>query len=69
MLPPDHPKRVRFKALTDWMDNHKADYNKLKLRFHSDYDNRGLHATKNIKRGETVLFVPKHLIITHDLAL
>ena len=32
-------------------------------------DYRGVHAAQNIKKGETILYVPKHEIITLEMAM
>ena len=45
-----------------------ADFSKLKLRYYSA-DYRGVHAKSDIKAGETLLYVPRELlIITEDTA-
>jgi hypothetical protein len=49
------------------MQNHGADFSKLKLRYYTE-NYRGVHASQNIKNGETVLFVPLPLIITLEMA-
>jgi hypothetical protein len=40
----------------------------MKIRFYSA-DYRGVHAAKNIKKGETILHVPKEQIITLEMAM
>lgn len=42
-LPPDHPERVKFQAMLDWMKEGGADYSKLKLVYYTE-NNRGVHA-------------------------
>ena len=42
----------------DWMKNGGAEFEKLKLRYYTE-DYRGVHAARNIKKGETILYVPK----------
>lgn len=37
------------------------------MRFYSE-DYRGVHAARDIKKGEIILYVPKDLIITLELA-
>jgi hypothetical protein len=66
-LPPEHPERKRFQVLLDWMQKEKADFSKLKLRYYTE-NYRGVHASMNIKNGETVLYVPLDLIITLEMA-
>ena len=66
-LPPEHPERKRFQNLLDWMLREKSDFSKLKLRYYTE-NYRGVHAAQTIKNGETVLYVPLHLIITLEMA-
>ena len=44
-----------------------AELGKLKLRYYSD-NYRGVHAQRDIKNGEEVLFVPLNQIITLQMA-
>jgi hypothetical protein len=44
-----------------------ADFSKLKLRYYSD-NYRGVHALRDIKNGEEVLYVPLDQIITLEMA-
>ena len=57
-IPNDHPEKVRFNTMLDWLANGGSDFGKLKIRFYSA-DYRGVHAARDIKKGETILFVPK----------
>jgi len=57
----------RFDRLLDWMKENGADFSKLELRYYSA-DWRGVHAKEEIKKGDTVLFVPHDTIVTLDLA-
>ena len=66
-IPPDHPERKRFQNLLDWMKKGGSDFRKLKLRYYSE-NYRGVHASQDIKAGETVLYVPLHQIITLEMA-
>lgn len=50
-LPPDHPERVKFQAMLDWMKDGGADYSKLKLVYYNE-NNRGVHAQWDIIMGE-----------------
>ena len=45
-----------------------ANFDKLKMRYYAP-DYRGVHASRNIKKGETILYVPKHEIITLEMAM
>lgn len=50
-----------------WMKKDGAEFDKLKVRYYSP-DYRGVHAARDIKKGETILFVPKKEIITLEMA-
>jgi len=67
LISPDHPERKRFQNLLDWMKDGDADFSKLKLRYYSD-NYRGVHASRDIKNGETILLVPLKQIITLEMA-
>ena len=67
LIPLDHPERKRFQNLLDWMQEGGADFSKLKLRYYSD-NYRGVHASRDIQNGETVLYVPLKQIITLEMA-
>jgi hypothetical protein len=43
----------------DWMQDGGSQFPKLKLRYYSA-DYRGVHASTDILKGETILFVPQH---------
>ena len=49
------------------MKNGKADFSKLKLRYYSE-NYRGVHASRDIKNGETILLVPLNQIINLEMA-
>lgn len=66
-LPLDHPERKRFDALLNWLKDGGSEFDKLKLRYYTA-DYRGVHAARNIKKGETILYVPKDQIITLEMA-
>lgn len=57
-LPVDHPERARFERLLEWLKNGGSQFEKLKIRYYSA-DYRGVHAARDIKKGETILFIPK----------
>jgi len=63
----EHPERARFERLLEWMKAGGAEFDKLKIRYYSE-DYRGVHAARDIKKGETVLYVPKAQIITLEMA-
>lgn len=64
----DHPERKRFNDLFTWMKEGGAEFSKLKLRYYTE-DYRGVHASQPIIKGETVLFVPLHELLTLDNAM
>ena len=47
----------RFQKLVKWMEKGGSTVHKIELRLKSK-DNRGVYATANIQKGETLLFVP-----------
>lgn len=61
-------EKVRFEAMFNWMVQGGADFDKLKMRYYGP-DYRGVHAARNIKKGETILYVPKQEIITLEMAM
>ena len=61
-------EKQRFDALFDWMKDGGADFEKLKLRYYAP-DYRGVHAAKDIKKGETIVYVPLSEIITLEMAM
>lgn len=60
-------EKERFEAMFEWMVDQGAKFDKLKLRYYAP-DYRGVHAARDIKKGETILYVPKHEIITLEMA-
>ena len=64
-LSADHPERKRFQNLLDWLKDGGSEFDKLKLRFYSE-NYRGVHAVRDIRGGEQVLFVPLEKIITAE---
>lgn len=67
-LPLDHPERNRFNALFTWMKEGGSKFDKLKLRYYTQ-DYRGVHAAQDISKGETILYVPNHQLLTLDMAM
>lgn len=61
-------EKERFEALFEWMRQDGATFDKLKLRYYGP-DYRGVHAARDIKQGETILFVPRKEIITLEMAI
>jgi histone-lysine N-methyltransferase SETD3 len=67
-IPADHPEKQRFQRLLDWLAQGGSKFDKLKIRFYSP-DYRGVHAARDIKKGEIILYVPKEQIITLEMAI
>ena len=54
---------MKINNLIQLMNQEGVDTSKLTVKFYSKHI-RGMHATKDIKEGEIILFVPRRLIIT-----
>ena len=65
---PVQAEKDRFDSLFTWMKDGNANFDKLKLRYYAP-DYRGVHASRNIKKGETILYVPRAEIITLEMAM
>ena len=63
----DHPEKVRINNMLQWLISGGSKFDKIKIRFYAA-DYRGVHASKDIKKGETILYIPKHQIITLEMA-
>ena len=51
-----------------WLKDGGSQFDKLKIRYYSE-DYRGVHAARDIRKGETILYVPKEQIITLEMAI
>ena len=67
-LPDDHPEKVRFNNMLKWLHDGGSKYDKLKIRFYTE-DYRGVHAARDIRKGETILLVPKQQIIMLEMGM
>ncbi len=67
-MPLDHPERKRFNDMFEWLKKDGAYFEKLKLRYYTQ-DYRGVHASRAIKKGETILLVPLKNLLTLDRAM
>lgn len=65
---PVQEEKERFDKLFDWMRKDGAEFEKLKLRYYAP-DYRGVHAARDIKRGETIVYVPLEELITMEMAM
>lgn len=54
--------------MLNWLKDGGSQYDKLKIRYYTA-DYRGVHAARDIKKGETILYVPKHQIISLEMAM
>ena len=45
-----------------------AEFDKLKMRYYAP-DYRGVHASREVNKGETILYVPRKEIITLEMAM
>ena len=61
-------EKVRFESMFNWMKKDGAEFDKLKMRYYAP-DYRGVHAARDVKKGETILYVPKKEIITLEMAM
>jgi len=67
-VPKSNAERQRFEALFKWMLDDGASFDKLKMRYYSD-NYRGVHASRDIPKGETILYVPLKEIITLEMCM
>lgn len=65
---PVQAEKTRFETMFTWMREWGANFDKLKVRYYAP-DYRGVHAARDIKKGETILYVPKSEIITLEMAM
>ena len=64
----DHPERKIFGKFIDWMSKNDEDFtNKLLIRHYAE-DYRGVHAKQDIRKGETILYVPLPSLVSLDLS-
>ena len=61
-------EKERFETMFSWMREGGGNFDKLKMRYYAP-DYRGVHASRDIKKGETILYVPKQEIITLEMAM
>ena len=54
----DNPEVMRFEKMLKWLRDGGSKFDKLKIRYYSE-DYRGVHAARDINKGETILYVPK----------
>jgi hypothetical protein len=54
--------------MLQWLKDGGSTYDKLKIRYYTA-DYRGVHASRDITKGETILYVPKNQIISLEMAM
>ena len=67
-IPSTHPEVQRFDRMLKWLKDGGSQFDKLKIRYYTA-DYRGVHAARDIRKGETILYVPKEQIITLEMAI
>eukprot|EP00826_Nyctotherus_ovalis_P039605 TRINITY_DN381_c0_g1_i1.p1 TRINITY_DN381_c0_g1~~TRINITY_DN381_c0_g1_i1.p1 ORF type:complete len:477 (+),score=178.23 TRINITY_DN381_c0_g1_i1:513-1943(+) len=67
VLPKDHPEILRFERFVKWLRDGGAKFDKVKMRYYSA-DYRGVHAKLRVRKNEVLVFIPKDLIITLEMA-
>ena len=67
-LDKDHPEVKRFDKMLKWLKDGGSTFDKLKIRYYTA-DYRGVHAARDIHKGETILYIPKEQIITLEMAI
>ena len=55
----------KYKELFEWASKEGAEFDSIELR-QSRANMRGVFATRDITKGEFLLFVPDHLLLTLD---
>ena len=63
----DHPDWERFKALYRWMRLGGADIGKAALKYYKE-NHRGIHAAKDLTKGEKIMSIPHCLFPTLQIA-
>ena len=66
MLPKEHPERIKFEKLFEWIRENGGVINSTKIRYHSE-TYRSAIATKDIQEGELILDLPPNLLIPKEL--
>ena len=59
---------MRFDKMLKWLKDGGSQFDKLKIRYYAE-DYRGVHAARDIRKGETILYIPKEQIITLEMAI
>jgi len=59
----DIPLDPKFDSMFEWAKKEGAEFDAIELRHQRD-SMRGMFAKRDIKKGETMLFVPDHLVLS-----
>ena len=57
-----------FNDFFSWSKDLGIQFDSLDVKFHSA-DNRSLITSKNIKQNENIMFLPKNILISEEVAL
>lgn len=57
LLPADHPQKVRFREMTEWLNEGGSTLGHTKMTYYTE-NFRGVTATREFKVGDTVVFIP-----------
>eukprot|EP00826_Nyctotherus_ovalis_P057522 TRINITY_DN7872_c0_g4_i1.p1 TRINITY_DN7872_c0_g4~~TRINITY_DN7872_c0_g4_i1.p1 ORF type:complete len:274 (+),score=96.76 TRINITY_DN7872_c0_g4_i1:430-1251(+) len=60
------PRIQKIERFTQWLKENGSKFSKIRIRYYGQ-DNRGVHACEYIRGKETLLTLPKKLIITPEL--
>ena len=61
----DVPLDPKFTQMFEWAKKEGAQFDSIELRHQRD-SMRGMFATRDIQKGEVMLFVPDHLILSYE---
>ena len=58
-------EELRFSELIDWLELAKVSLSRIEPRLY-DVNCRGIHAIHELRRNETILFMPGRVVIDFD---
>ena len=58
-------EKAKFDRFFAWLKENGAEFDKLKIRYYSQ-DYRGVHAARDIKKGETILHIPRGMLMSGE---
>lgn len=62
ILPEDHPEKVTFKTMTEWLRKMGARFDHIKMTYFAA-NFRGMTATQDIKAGQELVYIPNEGMI------